>query len=103
MQILQHSVHSQERISLHFVTYVPKPRGVTSRFSRHISTPSRTWLTSVEAAVIHLLCGVPEIRDELLEFEHQNIYKSWWATIKAWFIGKLDGLEVLEVVECCGH
>ncbi|CAB1118564.1 unnamed protein product [Ectocarpus sp. CCAP 1310/34] len=59
----------------------------------HVSTPDCDWLTSVEAAVIHLLCGVPRLRDELLDFEHQDVYKSWWATIKSWFISPRQRLE----------
>lgn len=54
-------------------------RGVTDEFpfyQTQFPTPNRTWLMSVEAAVIHLLCGVPGLRDELLEFEHQDIHKS---------------------------
>ncbi|CBJ28494.1 hypothetical protein Esi_0107_0035 [Ectocarpus siliculosus] len=62
------------------------PASGLRRTPRHVSTPDRDWLTSVEAAVIHLLCGVPRLRDELLDFEHQDVYKSWWATIKSWFI-----------------
>ncbi|CAM9861610.1 unnamed protein product [Ectocarpus sp. 4 AP-2014] len=63
------------------------------RIPRHVSTPDCDWLTSVEAAAIHFLCGVPRLRDELLNFEHQDVYKSWWATIKSWFIAPRQRLE----------
>ncbi|CAM9919245.1 unnamed protein product [Ectocarpus sp. 13 AM-2016] len=69
------------------------PASGLRRTPRHVSTPNRDWLTSVEAAVIHLLCGVPRLRDELLNFEHQDVHKSWWATIKSWFIAPRQRLE----------
>ncbi|CBJ28503.1 conserved unknown protein [Ectocarpus siliculosus] len=69
------------------------PASGLRRTPRHVSTPDRDWLTSVESAVIHLLCGVPRLRDELLDFEHQDVYKSWWATIKSWFIAPRQRLE----------